>query len=611
MYKPAFPDRIENSGSDNYQPVPREPDIGVTIPLHTESPHTEKKDRQRNRAAHQGIKDIFAKLWLWEIVGCIFSLVCLAAIVIVLKYEDGRQLDQWSLAISPTAVISFLATIAKSSFMLAVTEVLGQLKWLHFDGQPRRLADLSLFDRASRGPYGGLILVLRQHRHSILACFAALITIAGLLMDPFVQLVFSFPSRLAVDSELLCSFSASRNYTPSNYQAVSAFSLLGNIDPAMTAAIMQGIYVQNIQPSLTCPSGNCTWTNVNTLGVCSSCQNITAKLTRDCTNGQFVSFLETVGPTVSQCDFKTPHNQTLQAVFATVEDEQGIFVTQWNASALNSSVEVPDAPATLVSFEAVQPLALPNSLSVDDLRDLPVAGWSCTLSLCAKMYPLINVTNGVISVTSPKEDNLLFGNTDPPFDTLYSETSSAMGNYSFQQIDFENLNSYLSVLFSTGFFSEGINTLNTNAQVFLSSSPEAPPVGSRLGGEVDIDAAMNRLASSMMEPIRMSQNNTVHAGQTLVEKTFIHVSWGWLALPVALAVLSFVLVIAAIAVTRQSGVEVWKTEVLPLLFAQLRGFEAEEVDVSGASGRRILEERGLRIRANLSLQDELVFVKDK
>ncbi|PNP42052.1 hypothetical protein THARTR1_11199 [Trichoderma harzianum] len=372
---------------------------------------------------------------------------------------------------------------------------------------------------------------------------------------------------------------------------------------------MQGIYLDSIQPTLTCPSGNCTWTDIHTLGVCSSCQNITSTLTRDCSNGDFVAFLETVGPTISQCQFKTPHNQTLQTVFATMRDEQGVFGTQWNASALFAGVEVTDAPATLVSFEAVQPLAMPASISLDDVRDLPVAGWSCTLSLCAKTYPFINVTNGVINVTAPKEDSLLFGNTDTPYDDLYSETSSAIGNYSFQAIDLENLNSYLSVLFSTGFFSEGINTMNTNALVYLDSAPEAPPVGSRLGLEVDIDAAMNRLASSMTESIRSSQNSTAHAGQTLVEKTFIHVSWGWLALPVALAVLSFALVIVAIAVTRQSGVEVWKTEVLPLLFAQLRGFEAEEVDIGGASGCRILEERGLRLRANLSRPDELVFVK--
>lgn len=292
-----------------------------------------------------------------------------------------------------------------------------------------------------------------------------------------------------------------------------------------------------------------------------------------------------------------------------MDNEQGIFGTQWNASALFGGAEATDAPATLVSFEAVQPLAMPASPSLDDLRDLPVAGWSCALSLCAKTYPFINVTNGVINVTAPKEDSLLFGSTDPLYDNLYSNTSSAIGNYSFQAIDYENLNSYLSVLFSTGFFSEGINTMSTNALVYLDNAPEAPPVGSRLGVEVDIDAAMNRLASSMTEPIRASQNSTAHAGQTLVEKTFIHVSWGWLALPVALAVLSFVLVIAAIAVTRQSGVEVWKTEVLPLLFAQLRGFEAEEIDISGAGGRRILEERGLRLRANLSRPDELVFVK--
>ena len=38
-------------------------------------------------------------------------------------YEDGKPLDQWALFIAPNVVVSFSAALAKSSFLLAITEV--------------------------------------------------------------------------------------------------------------------------------------------------------------------------------------------------------------------------------------------------------------------------------------------------------------------------------------------------------------------------------------------------------------------------------------------------------------------------------------------------------
>lgn len=140
--------------------------------------------------------------WLWELLAALFSFACIIAIIFVLRFEDGKQLDRWNLMISPNAVISFVGALAKSSFMLAIVEIISQLKWLHFNTRSRSLADISLFDESSRGPWGSAKLILCGNKRTFLACIAALVTIASLLVDPTLQLVFSFPSRPYLDISL-------------------------------------------------------------------------------------------------------------------------------------------------------------------------------------------------------------------------------------------------------------------------------------------------------------------------------------------------------------------------------------------------------------------------
>ena len=85
---------------------------------------------------------IVSKFWLWEILAYCFSIACMGAVIGVLVYEDGKQLDHWYFQITPNAVISFIVTLAKSSFLLAITETISQLKWLHFHSKSRKLSDL-------------------------------------------------------------------------------------------------------------------------------------------------------------------------------------------------------------------------------------------------------------------------------------------------------------------------------------------------------------------------------------------------------------------------------------------------------------------------------------
>ena len=157
------------------------------------------------------------KLWLWELLACFLSIACLAAIVGVLIYEDNQPLDEWSLFIGPNAVVSFIGTLAKSSFLVALTEVISQYKWLHFLSKPQKLHDLQCFDEASRGPWGSFKLIIFKHKNALVASLASLVLLVSLLVDPFVQLVFSFPIQFVNDPTQFPTFQTSTVWNPSKY----------------------------------------------------------------------------------------------------------------------------------------------------------------------------------------------------------------------------------------------------------------------------------------------------------------------------------------------------------------------------------------------------------
>ena len=178
-------------------------------------PKLQSKNLPLNRSDKVG--DIVSKVWLGEILAYCFSLTCMGAVIGVLAYENGKRLDRWGLKISPNAVVSFIIALAKSSFLLAITETISQLKWLHFHDKSRKLSDLRMFDEASRGPFGSLKLLLAGYRITFLATLAAGVMVAALFVDPFVQLVLSFPSRETLAPTENASFQTAQLYDPNQY----------------------------------------------------------------------------------------------------------------------------------------------------------------------------------------------------------------------------------------------------------------------------------------------------------------------------------------------------------------------------------------------------------
>ncbi|KAI0601646.1 hypothetical protein F4775DRAFT_407115 [Biscogniauxia sp. FL1348] len=533
-------------------------------------------------------------LWIWEILACLVSLCALAAVIGVLVYEDGKPLDQWAWVIGPTAVVSFISTVAKSSMLLAVAEVIGQLKWQNFDGRTNALADLQVFDDAGRGPWGAAKFVVKKNVKSLLASIASILVIVGLLVDPFMQLVFQFPALSREDPGGVALFNGTETYDPNAYiiDAHLTSSTASAVDAIMQAAIIRAVSDPSTSLSASCSTGNCTWSSITTMGVCASCTNITDQISISCP-----------GPTVEnrgryQCDYLMPSGKNISGFLFSAGATGDFFPTLWNSTATaldpGSSSNSSGTPARLAHAEAVQlsPAYDAESEALSSILRRPTA-WQCDFALCAKTYADVTMTNSWAGAPPPAEDELVnTGNTTNQTVALGGgisglsffrglRASSSSNAYRINYADYANLGSYLAQLFSSGWGASGFGASNGIA------GATAPNLGWELAGAADLDATARAIAAGMTEVMRNSRNATARPGRALRTRTYIDVRWGWLALPAALTALSLALTLFMVAATRPADRPVWKNSSLALLAHRVEGG-------SGSAWPPVLDEKGAR-----------------
>ena len=117
----------------------------------------------RRRSWHEWkscLEGFYTDWWYWEILTAVLSLVTFCAICMVLYNFDCRPSPTLPYALPLSSLVSFLATISKSFLFVAIASSTDQFKWLWFSGKNRRLEDMQVYDEASRGPWGSLMLLI-------------------------------------------------------------------------------------------------------------------------------------------------------------------------------------------------------------------------------------------------------------------------------------------------------------------------------------------------------------------------------------------------------------------------------------------------------------------
>ncbi|KAL2130118.1 hypothetical protein VTI74DRAFT_6880 [Chaetomium olivicolor] len=216
----------------------------------------------------------YCKHWLPEILCCLFSIVCLAVIVAVLKTYEGRGLTDWPLTVSLNTLVAFLTAICQVALSVPLTEGFSQLKWNSFARGEKPLADFQTFEDAKRGPVGSTVFLCKRKGRA-LGMIAATALITGFLLSPLTQGAITHPTRSFEAGSGTATVARSESYShPTPYE---------RLDAREKQAIQSGIHhpvdseIPPLQPL--CSSGDCQWRNFSSLAICAALADVSNRLT--------------------------------------------------------------------------------------------------------------------------------------------------------------------------------------------------------------------------------------------------------------------------------------------------------------------------------------------
>ncbi|QDS77432.1 hypothetical protein FKW77_006658 [Venturia effusa] len=566
------------------------------------------------------LRRVSSRWWFWELTSITISLSSLLAIIITLRVFDGKPLPEIPFGITLNTIASLLGTVVKTTLLLVVSSALSQLKWLWFHEKERQLHDLQVYDEASRGPWGAMVL-LRTSKFSV-ASLGALIVLFLLGFDPFIQQLITTPQRTLSVPEKTTAIPRATSFNQSAefgaFHQVDAgveTRLLGKYpEIGVTLAVENGINTKTplVDFAPVCPSSNCTWPPFSSLGLCSKCVNVTdyARNNWNC---------QTLNDTNRACTYKLPSSNFSYTYFSVaanttagldIEGSGELRQRIW-ASRLNQSTSNENA------FQRVSRIVMENgdaSIIPGATREQVLQATECTLSMCVAQHR--------ISVQGGKALQSRIGDAEQPFVT-------ELGPFSIgTRVPTFNVSS--ATIRGEEYFIDGTYTLdalasaieatligNVTAETLNITSPEGDrsldgglmwtsDINRFLYAELDFTNAMSNVATSVSNYMRSLSHKSV-IGESLTQETYIRVKWAWITFPAVLVLGGALLLLFAILETDRKGVEVWKYSCLPLLFHSVDDESATRVEDMGKRQLATVEEmedEAKRIRVRLGKEED-------
>jgi hypothetical protein len=238
---------------------PNPPSIEISAPLGEQDIEDPPNlaERIERRLYQYSISGNIIKRWLLEIISWVFSAMCMGAIIVVLFTFRNDPLTNWPLdnkiGLTLNAYISILSKMAGAALILPVSEALGQLKWSWFQQNSKQMWDFEIFDNASRGPWGSLLLLIRT-KGKALAALGAMIMLCMLALDPFFQQVVAFPDRWSL-ANTTSAIPRTIRYDPGVGKEFRAGFPIATNDPDLFHTLEKFAYGNGTQPL---PFGNGT-----------------------------------------------------------------------------------------------------------------------------------------------------------------------------------------------------------------------------------------------------------------------------------------------------------------------------------------------------------------
>ncbi|KAK2016786.1 hypothetical protein LZ32DRAFT_524372 [Colletotrichum eremochloae] len=558
-------------------------------------PHPSHKETPLAHTAQQQPWTTSLLGWLPELLWCVVSVASVAALASVLSRFDNRPLPRWPLGLTLNTLIAFLATLARASFVIPVSESISQLKWLWYRGAPRPLKDFQDFDAASRGPWGSLQL-LKTTRGWSPSVISAVVFVTAIFTSTLTQSAVTYPVRLTrVEGTAVVSRSTSFYFSTANVFA-------GVTQQHYTEqSIFEGLSYSHTQEfplsPARCPTSECRWDTYSSLSVCTKFWNVTDSLN--------VTVRKRPTPPSSVL-VKLPNGVSANLT----GNYQGMVVLRGTSRPLASDVH---PEASILNFTILY-----------SLRDSPpeiVGAAEAVLYFCAKTYDLAFTDNvesrAVAGVAAEVEQgSVALPGTERRRELPAIRDHLGTGNFPFGGTGFAAITESLAIALNGSYadLSGDQSTLGLAPARYLAAlqygaetleSQGRPNVSRETVINESIANITNNIARSLSN--RITKDTTNIAGEALAAETFVQVRWPWLAFISSQVALSMALLATAIVETKRAGLGVVKSCTLQA-FVAINAKDKQSLEISLAQQRHQREvdevvERGPGIAWRLGMTD--------
>lgn len=499
--------------------------------------------------------------WTWEIASAVFSIICLVLLAIFLQQVDGEQYDSWRYNLSPNTVASAIVTIAKAALLISVSSCISQIKWSQGEKAKRSpLYHIQALDQASRGTWGSLEILWRWRLKPGLATAGALLTVLSMAIDPLAQQLLNYPSiRTKVPDATAYAQSAHAYSTQGQTHLPKTLAEYVE-DSNMMMAAMNGLANKNTTLEPVCSTGDCEYSDFNSLGICSHCEDVTKQSLQVC-NMTKISEIEVIGTPFDNslplnCSYTSPTGHKIIPSFFTLDKgnktTQTLYRVPWTSLATFSASNWQNMSFFSAKYEHPTIFyTIKNTTAREPKPQLT----ECSIHWCEKQYTNnFYKSNGHRALEVVKSQIL----TTPSIDSgklmpLKGGTLFSPGaNYTVDGPSGRNIGLLLQSIFSSDLLQTGQVSLSASTLLYKSNN---------------LTESVAQMATAMTDAVRStSESGSFHVhGEAFQTNTIIHVRWGWIALPIASVILSIILLLATAISERKSGTVLWKASVLPLL----------------------------------------------
>ncbi|KAJ5609600.1 hypothetical protein N7528_010167 [Penicillium herquei] len=552
--------------------------------------------------------------WLWEITAMAVSLVGFALLVGFLVKVNNSSYTSWQNTASPNTVISIITTVAKSALLVPVSSCLSQLKWNQYWRSPAPLYNMQAVDQASRGPLGSITILwgatrgLKIDRWTLTGAF---ITVLGLGIDPFTQQILSFPSRSVVSTLETAFIQTANSYVPDPIRGSdSAIIEVNALDPNLISAVVSGVAQTSSPLEPTCTSGDCTFGEFVSLGICSTCDDMTAKATQTChvpTDDPYADSPFNVTPL--SCTYSFPSGLNLSIPWAAanqngaVTNESAVFgMMYWGVAPQNvtssSSLGVQDPIVALLSANITTRELYYVVANATAPPPKPVLT-ECIIYYCEKeyyssVYMSQEEHSAIISKTQPLvQANFSSGSSSPvrfgPPNGI--ETTLAKNTvYTVDDRTYLGLRKMLRTVF------------NANTSMSDQMSDITTMVYSN-----GLNTSVQSVATSLTNVIRSGTDSGMIEGIAFQAETYIHVRWPWIILPLCAILATLVFLVGTMYASKYQFTVIWKGSVIPLLASRIETTHGADLDSKQSLGEMHMMAKGMKTR--LDRDKGLVFVE--